>query len=374
MWLLESNIKQKIEKAEASGIMPNAEQQNKLDARHSGSPIEKTPRILSINESTAKIDVKGVLTNSPDFFAMIFGGGNTTYSEIASAINIAENNENIDNIELNIDSPGGSVDGLFDMLAVIQSATKPVTAVVSNLAASAAFAIASQADNIVATNKAARFGSIGIVGTFNVADDIIEITSTEAPKKRPDVTTDDGKAMVIEELDALHEIFVDAIADGRNTTVKKVNANFGQGAALLANEALKRGMIDDISSNTKTSVAAIGENKMEAIMDLKTLKAQHADVYTAAVQEGKDTELDRVTAHLTMGEASGDMDTAVKAIKDGSVMTQTLQAAYMTAGMNRKDLSNRNDDDIDANAGDNVDAGDNNTNSVVDLVESKLGV
>ena len=93
-------------------------------------------------------------------------------------------------------------------------------------------------------------------------------------------------------------------------------------------------------------------------MDLQTLKAQHPDVYAAAAQEGRDQERDRVNAHLTMGEASGDMKTAIGAIGDGSAMTATLQAKYLAAGMNRSDVQARQDDDAEAGAADSANASD----------------
>ena len=72
-----------------------------------------------------------------------------------------------------------------------------------------------------------------------------------------------------------------------------------------------------------------------------------------------------------------DVQNAVAAAKEGTEMTQTLQTQYMMAGMNRQDMSNRQDDDSSANAGDgaqdggdDADAGD----TVASLVESQLGV
>lgn len=112
-------------------------------------------------------------------------------------------------------------------------------------------------------------------------------------------------------------------------------------------------------------------------MDLKTLKAQHPDVYAAAVQEGTDQERDRVTAHLIMGEKSGAMETASKAIKDGEAMTSTLQATYLTAGMNRSDVSTRQEEDAAASAADNASASDDGadaSDNVASLVEARLGV
>ena len=299
---------------------------------------------------------------------MLFGGGNTTYAEVIAALAEAERDDSIKEIILVIDSPGGSVDGLFDTIAAIETTKTPINAIVSNTAASAAYAIAAAADKITASNRAARFGSVGVVATFQVFDDEVSIASTDAPKKRPDVTSEEGRAVVREELDALHEIFVEAIATGRNTTPEKINAEFGQGATLLADDALKRGMIDTIAGTTLSVVPSTvstptalngGDNLETGPMDLDTLKASHPTVYAAAVDYGTTQERDRVSAHLTMGEASGDMKTAISAINEGSGMTASLQATYMAAGMNRADINNRQYDDTDADAGDQ--AGEDNT-------------
>lgn len=253
MWLLETGIKERIEKAEQAGVVPTAEQQADFIARHEAALAGTTPAIMSVVGDRAQIEIKGTLTNTPSFLAMLFGGGNTTYPEIIAAIAAAENDDSISNIILAIDSPGGLIDGLFDTLNAISKTKKPIQAVVSNLAASAAFAIASQADEIIASNHAASVGSIGIAVNIPVSENRVTITSTPAPKKRPDVTTPEGVAVIKEELDAIHEIFVEAIATGRSAatgksvSVNDVNADFGQGATLLAREALKRGMIDSIA-------------------------------------------------------------------------------------------------------------------------------
>lgn len=80
-------------------------------------------------------------------------------------------------------------------------------------------------------------------------------------------------------------------------------------------------------------------------MDLKALRAAHpelcAELETQSAAHAVTQERDRVGAHLTMGETSGDMKTALAAVREGSAMTQTLMAAYMAAGMNRSDRSAR---------------------------------
>lgn len=384
MWLLEASVRQAMQLAQKAGFTPSAEQQAQFESRFgTGDPSVNDNRILTVAGDSAEISIKGVITKTPSFLAMIFGGGNTTYPEIIAAIAAAEQDDAVSNITYKIDSPGGHFEGLFDALAAMQAAKKPTKSIISGLAASAAFALATQADEVVASNIAARIGSVGVVATFYIDENEVIITSTDAPKKRPDVTTEEGKAMVLEELDAMHEIFVEAIASGRGTTVEKVNAEFGQGGTVLAKEALKRGMIDSVAAQplkvvkiTKTTTANSGNQPEANNMDLKQLQAQHPETFAAAVQQGATEERDRVTAHLTMGEASGDMKTACLAIKEGSAMTATLQATYMTAGMNRSDTANRQDDDDDASAGDNANAQDDGgqADDVISIIESKLGL
>jgi ClpP class serine protease len=358
--------------AAVAGNMPTAQQQAEYEARdRSGEGI------LAIAGDKAQIDISGVLTVRPSFFAMLFGGGNTTYGEITAALADAEQDPNVKEITLAIDSPGGQIDGLFDTLAALQGVNKPMKAVVHNVGASAAYAIAAQADTITAANRATRVGSVGIAATFFVSDDEISLTSRKAPLKNPDVRTAKGKAAVLDQLDALHEIFVDAIAEGRNIKVQKVNADFGRGATVLAEQALRRGMIDNVQGvENKAAAGTGGDRKTEARkMDLAIFKAENPDVYAAAVQIGVDSERDRVGAHLKMGEASGDVETASKAILDGSPMTATLQATYLSAGMNKADTAARQGDDAGAGAGDGAIApteGDE-ADQVAALVEANMG-
>ena len=117
-------------------------------------------------------------------------------------------------------------------------------------------------------------------------------------------------------------------------------------------------------------------------MDLAKLRAEHPDVYAAAVQDGVRQERDRAGAHLTMGKASGAMDTAVKAVLEGTEMTATLQSEYMAAGMNRQaQAAALADDGAAGDAADNVapkgsddkPAGEAMDEQVTALLEKRMG-
>lgn len=352
LWLLEPATLKMMTEAKSAGMFPNLEQQEQFEARYSAESDGGGPRLLTIAGDSAEIRVSGVITKTPNLFAALFGGGNVTYREIISAVDSAEQNDAIKSVTFAIDSPGGQFEGLFEAIDKIKGMNKPTKTIFGGVGASAAYALGVQADEVIAENRATRVGSVGVVRIMSVDDGLVEIASTDAPKKRPDPNTEEGRAIVREELDAMHSLFVDAIAGGRGVSANEINKNFGQGATVLAEEAKKRGMIDGIASSNVIPMKPPVEGKKKEVkaMDLKQLKAEHPDVYAAAVEDGRKQERDRVSAHLIAGEASGDMKTAVSSIKDGSDMTVTLQTQYMMAAANRSDAAARAADDAAAAA------------------------
>lgn len=96
------------------------------------------------------------------------------------------------------------------------------------------------------------------------------------------------------------------------------------------------------------------------MMTLEELKEKHPALYAQIVAAGRELgikeERERVEAHLSLGEQCGDVSIAIAAIKAGdALMSPTMQAKYMGAAMNRRDVQNRQDDsDAAGRALDNV--------------------
>ena len=357
-WLLEQSVFEAMA-SKASTI--TAEQRREFEARIAAeSSGEKMSRIMSKKKGVAQIKVEGVMTEKPDVLAWLFGGGNTTYQDINQAMAVAENDDEVETIELHVDSPGGNIDGLFAVMDKIRGTTKPVKAVVYNKAASAAYGIVAQVGSIEAANDAARFGSVGVVAEMYTSDYRVAITSTNAPDKRPDPKTEEGKAVIRAELDGIADLFAERIATGRGVSAATVNAEYGRGAMLMANEALNRGMIDAVQGAESADInpAATGGDNQEANMDLNELKAKHPDVYKAAADEGIQTERDRVGAHLTLGQAYNALDVAIAAIKAGDEMNQTRTAEYIAAGANSAAIDNRQAESDDSDPGASAAEGD----------------
>lgn len=342
-------------------IQTTAEQQVAFEAYYSDEGDYPGSRIMTKVGNVAQINISGVLTRQPSWMLRYFGGGNTTYSDVIAAVAEAERDSKIEKVYFNINSPGGATDGLVEAMDAIKALTKESIAMVEGGASSAAYGIASQAGSIIAANRASVVGSIGVVAEMIVNPDSVVITSSNAPDKRPDLTTEDGKAVVRGWLDQMENIFITDIAEGRGITAQKVISDYGKGGIFVAQEALNRGMIDgigDAAAAEKIEASSVlntsSSQESKKTMDLNELKAKHPEVFKAAFDEGVAQERDRVTAHAIMAEASGDVATAMKAIKEGTAMTAVMQATYQAAGMRKNDVNARQADDATVAAAANI--------------------
>ena len=337
--------------AQAAKLFPTAEEQRQF---------AQSPRSAGAGQSgggTFDIQVSGVLTKEPDLFAALFGGGNTAYTDIQRQLAVAQSDPGVSDVRMLVDSPGGHVDGLFDTIAAIESFSKPIS-VLAGDAQSAAYALAAAAGPIQATNAAATFGSIGVVQSLMVDESIVTLTNTESPDKRPDPSTEEGREVIVRNLDAVHGLLVEAISAHRNTTASAVNKDFGRGATLLAGEAKERGMIDSVA---RPVLRAVGQTNATAsrgaegkVMNAEELKAQHPALYAAVVDEGLEQgvaqERERCIGHLLIGEKANALPIALKAIREGTGMTFGIQAEYMAAMATRTDTAARERDEQDAEA------------------------
>ncbi|MBW1713967.1 MAG: S49 family peptidase, partial [Deltaproteobacteria bacterium] len=180
-------------------------------------------------------------------------------------------------ILLDIDSPGGQVNGVADFASQVYEArkVKPVVAYISGSGASGAYWIGSAAWK-VAASPTAIIGSIGIVATrpgVKPADDV-DFISSVSPKKRPSLKTASGLAQIQAEIDALGEVFVQTVAKYRGTKVKTVLENFGQGGFYIGAQAAKAGMVDYLTTFEKVLSWMVKRSKEAPVKEKPAQKAQ----------------------------------------------------------------------------------------------------
>ena len=330
--------------------------------------------LFEIRDGVAHIPIIGELSEKPSMSAALFGVDQTTFGSIIDNINrAAAAGPMVDKIIFEIDSPGGTVNGVDQTAMAIRAIDKPTEAHVHNMAASAAFWLATQTDKIIALNPTVEVGSIGVA--VEIFDDseadkkagitIHTIVSSGAEDKRLDVATKGGRDKIKDRLNEVHDVFVQRVAEGRGVSEETVREDFGKGGVLIASKALAVGMIDGVMDggqliqakghkNDKKHKAeafepatVAGNNNEEVIkMTIDELKTQDPDLYKNVFEAGINQERDRVQAHLTLGKQAGAMEAAVKHIEDGDGLTQTITAEYMAAGMNKADVDKRTDDDV----------------------------
>lgn len=173
--------------------------------------------------------------------------GLTSVQTLTRQYNAFANDPRVKQIAMVIDSPGGAVDGVSEFSQLIAGSEKPVTSFVVGMAASAAYWIASASKKIYSVDTG-EVGSIGVVYRSRVGDKtkIREIVSTQSPNKRPDLDSDEGRAVVQANVDDLADVMIGFIAKQRGVTPEQVQSDFGRGGVFIASKAKDAGMIDGI--------------------------------------------------------------------------------------------------------------------------------
>jgi len=114
---------------------------------------------MEIRDGVAYIPVGGVMARK--LGAMEKGAGAVDYCDIAEELCIAEEDDSVLAIVLDMDTPGGTVNGCPELADVIANCTKPVVAYSAGMIASAGYWLAAACDKIV-LSRSAEAGSIGV--------------------------------------------------------------------------------------------------------------------------------------------------------------------------------------------------------------------
>lgn len=344
LWLILPEATPPIEQAyqRASLVLADSCARDKAMMSSESQRLARAAADLKVVKGEAQISVVGPLLEDSDWLLDYFGVEYTTYADIRSQLAKAKDDREVVSVALQVESPGGQVSGLFDVLADLEKFPKPKRAS-AKLAASAAYAIAANSGKIEAKERLSTFGSIGVVASYWPSA-YIDVTSTAAPDKRPDPKTEQGRAVIRAYLDEIHELFAVAIGSGRGISAAAVNETYGGGRVFTAGPSLERGLIDSIAGESGGKMAKATKGKS---MDIHTLKAEHPGLYAKAFADGEAAERNRVTSHLKLGKECGDISVAMAPILEGKSVTDA-QADYLGAHMRRNSQAQRQADDAPA--------------------------
>jgi signal peptide peptidase SppA len=188
----------------------------------------------------------------------------TSTERLAGLVRGYAQDQAVESILLDIDSPGGSVFGVQELGEAIASVrgSKPIVAVANSMAASGAYWVASQADEIVVTPS----GMVGSVGVIVPHADLsaayekagIKKTFITAGKYKAEGADtgpldDEARASLQKMVDDYYAQFTKAIAKGRGVPIETVRGEaFGQGRMKLAKDAVASGMANSIGTFEET--------------------------------------------------------------------------------------------------------------------------
>ncbi len=175
------------------------------------------------------------------------------------------NDPSVGAIILDVDSPGGQVAGIEEVSKKIFDARgrKPVVAVANHLAASAAYWIATAADELVVTPS----GEVGSIGVFAAHEDMSESLAKEGIKVTMisegkyktegnpyEPLSEESKAAIQERVAEVYDSFIKAVARNRGVKAADVREGFGEGRVVSAKKAVQLGMADRVGTLDETIV------------------------------------------------------------------------------------------------------------------------
>lgn len=182
--------------------------------------------------------------------------GGTSLDVAAADLRALQASPDVRNILMVIDSPGGAVAQVNDFGRMVAASEKPISVHVTGLCCSAAYWIGSQAKGGISMDPTGVVGSIGVLisTSYQVEPDSegrrdLDIASSNAPNKRPDLSTEEGQAQIRQMLDGIEEIFIQNVARGRGVSEATVRSDFAQGGTLTGKAAKAAGMVDRIEAD-----------------------------------------------------------------------------------------------------------------------------
>lgn len=278
-------------------------------------------RPYNVKNGVLTVPVSGMLIHKMSFK---FGSWATGYEYIRQAVKRGMEDPEVKAVVFDINSPGGMVAGNFELVEDIAAyrGTKPIKAVANDNAFSAAYSIATAADEITVT----RSGGVGSVGVVTMHVDYsgaldkqgIKVTFIHAGEHKVEGNPyqklpEAAKARIQARIDRLYGEFVALVAGNRGMEEQAVRDT--EALTYDASEAVEVGFADKIgtleeeiaadhdgAAQTEDERMSFTQEQMDA-----AVSAAHAEGVAEGkaqgVTEGMTAERDRVTAIMGSEEA-----------------------------------------------------------------------
>jgi ClpP class serine protease len=222
-------------------------------AKGADPSMKRAPMKCEVVGSTALIPIQGVISRKMNLFSDISGG--TSIEALDAQFADALANDSVKSILFNIDSPGGSAQGVPEFASKVYAArnasTKPIIGY-AECAASAAYWIGSQCDELYCS-EAATVGSIGVVlqindntrGMKNAGYDQVTIRSSELKAPGAGPITPNQMSSLQDRVMQLFDMFKEGVQRARpNMDIESASS----GDVWIGKRAVAMGLCDGIKT------------------------------------------------------------------------------------------------------------------------------
>jgi|GEM_PF-3126690 len=261
-------------------ILSIAQREGDIEAalKERGERLDNSIKV-DLHGGVAVMYVKGPMFPYANMFDQISGA--MSVEMLIKELGVIEKNKEVHSAVIAWDTPGGRATLINEFSKQIKNFSKPIVSYVVDRMASGGYWVGAAADKIV-LDETAVVGSIGVVSGFKRQEsDVIEIVSSNAPDKRLDLETDEGLKVYQKYIDDTEAVFIEKVMEYRGMSREQVIGL--RGGVLIGAKAIEAGFADEIGS-LESVIKQLNE---EYSMDLDTLKADHPEVYQAAVDVGK---------------------------------------------------------------------------------------
>ena len=221
---------------------------------------DAAPPPYELRDGVAVVPLHGVLGRHLGILDMACGGCDVDC--VAAALREADADPAATGIVIDIDSPGGAISGVADCADIVRDLAKPCVAYASDLCASAAYWIASAADEIH-VGPTCEIGSVGVYcaildksRAYDANGIKVELFASGENKAAgyPGTSLTDGQRAVLQaQVDYLASLFKGAVLARR-----EIEPNLLDGRCLVGRQAVSAGFADEVETLAGAIAAARG--------------------------------------------------------------------------------------------------------------------
>jgi len=340
-------------------------------------PGKKPDTDYQVVGDVAVIPIYGVIAKRANMVGGISRPRGTSVEAIERDLDAALADESVNTVLLDIDSPGGSVDGIAPLADKIYEARsqKKVVAFANGMMASAAYWIGAAAEEVYA-EKSAAVGSIGVYSVINdwtvanhnmgIKTEVIKAGRHKAAGHPDKVFSEEDRAVIQEEVNEYYGLFMEAVGRNRGMTAEDVE-KVATGKLFIGKKAVSAGLVDAIKNfgsvvrGLATVDHTVSKRAAAVTADSTTNKKEvgqmEETIKNLTVDELKKSRADLYDAIFAEGKAAGVAEGKTEGIKEGAAnekarilgiqqQAQTLQipeeaAAFVESGTTIEEASSK---------------------------------